>query len=129
MNNRYRLLYDGACPVCRREILWLYRRRPDAIEPVDTSAPGFYAADFGLETQRVDAALYGMRPDGGVTVGMDSLREAYRLVGLGWVVAWTDWWPARPVFDALYRGFARNRMRIGRLLGRGNDDCGDGCRF
>ena len=129
MNNRYRLLYDGACPVCRREILWLSRRRPDAIEPVDTSAPGFYAADFGLETRQVDAALYGIRPDGGVTVGMDSLREAYRLGGLGWMVAWTDWWPARPVFDALYRGFARNRMRIGRLLGRGNDDCGDGCRF
>lgn len=129
MNNRYRLLYDGACPVCRREILWLSRRRPDAIEPVDTSAPGFYAADFGLETQQVDTALYGIRPDGGVTVGMDSLREAYRLGGLGWMVAWTDWWPARPVFDALYRGFARNRMRIGRLLGRGNDDCGDGCRF
>ena len=129
MNNRYRLLYDGACPVCRREILWLSRRRPDAIEPVDTSAPGFYAADFGLETQRVDAALYGIRPDGGVTVGMDSIREAYRLGGLGWMVAWTGWWPARPVFDALYRGFARNRMRMGRLLGRGNDDCGDGCRF
>ena len=89
MNNRYRLLYDGACPVCRREILWLSRRRPDAIEPVDTSAPGFYAADFGLETQRVDAALYGIRPDGGVTVGMDSIREAYRLGGLGWMVAWT----------------------------------------
>ena len=60
MNNRYRLLYDGACPVCRREILWLSRRRPDAIEPVDTSAPGFYASDFGLETQQVDAALYGI---------------------------------------------------------------------
>ena len=129
MNNRYQLLYDGACPVCRREILWLYRRRPDAIEPVDTSAPGFYAAAYGLTVEQVDAALYGIRPDGGVTVGMDSLREAYRLGGLGWLVAWTGRWPARPVFDALYRGFARNRMRIGRLLGRGNDDCGDGCRF
>ena len=129
MNNRYQLLYDGACPVCSREVLWLYRRRPDAIEAVDISLEGFDAAAYGLTAEQVDGALYGIRPDGGVTVGMDSLREAYRLGGLGWLVAWTGWWPARPVFDALYRGFARNRMRIGRLLGRGNDDCGDGCRF
>ncbi len=129
MNNRYQLLYDGACPVCSREVLWLYRRRPDAIEAVDISLEGFDAAAYGLTVEQVDGALYGIRPDGGVTVGMDSLREAYRLGGLGWLVAWTGWWPARPVFDALYRGFARNRMRIGRLLGRGNDDCGDGCRF
>ena len=129
MNNRYQLLYDGACPVCSREVLWLYRRRPDAIEAVDISLEGFDAAAYGLTAEQVDGALYGIRPDGGVMVGMDSLREAYRLGGLGWLVAWTGWWPARPVFDALYRGFARNRMRIGRLLGRGNDDCGDGCRF
>ena len=129
MNNRYQLLYDGACPVCSREVLWLYRRRPDAIEAVDISLEGFDAVAYGLTAEQVDGALYGIRPDGGVTVGMDSLREAYRLGGLGWLVAWTGWWPARPVFDALYRGFARNRMRIGRLLGRGNDDCGDGCRF
>jgi predicted DCC family thiol-disulfide oxidoreductase YuxK len=115
--------------VCSREVLWLYRRRPDAIEAVDISLEGFDASAYGLTAEQVDGALYGIRPDGGVTVGMDSLREAYRLGGLGWIVAWTGWWPARPVFDALYRGFARNRMRIGRLLGRGNDDCGDGCRF
>jgi predicted DCC family thiol-disulfide oxidoreductase YuxK len=129
VDNRYQLLYDGACPVCSREVLWLYRRRPDAIEAVDISLEGFDASAYGLTAEQVDGALYGIRPDGGVTVGMDSLREAYRLGGLGWLVAWTGWWPARPVFDALYRGFARNRMRIGRLLGRGNDDCGDGCRF
>jgi predicted DCC family thiol-disulfide oxidoreductase YuxK len=59
---------------------------------------------------------------------MDSLREAYRLAGMGWLMMWTGWWPARPAFDAFYRWFARNRMRIGVLLGR-EDDCGDACRF
>ena len=82
MNNRYQLLYDGACPVCSREVLWLYRRRPDAIEAVDISLEGFDAAAYGLTAEQVDGALYGIRPDGGVTVGMDSLREAYRLGSL-----------------------------------------------
>ena len=130
MNARgqFKLLYDGACPVCRREVLWLHRRRPDAIEAVDTAAPGFDAASYGLTAADVDAALYGIQPDGSVTVGMDSLREGYRLAGLGWLIAWTGWWPARPAFDAFYRAFARNRMRISRLLGR-EDDCGDQCRL
>ena len=128
VKERYRLLYDGACPICSREVLWLHRRRPQAIEAVDIAAEGFDAAGFGLTGDQVDAALYGIRPDGSVTVGMASLREAYRLAGLGWLMAWTGWWPARPAFDAFYRWFARNRMRIGRLLGR-QDDCADNCRF
>lgn len=125
---RYQLLYDGACPICRREVLWLQRRRPGAIEAVDIATPGFDAASYGLTPEQLDAALYGVRPDGSITVGMASLREGYRLAGLGWLIAWTGWWPARPMSDAFYRAFARNRMRIGRLLGR-EDDCGDRCRL
>ena len=125
---RYQLLYDGACPICRREVLWLHHRRPQAIEAVDISADGFDSAVYGLSLEEVDAALYGVRPDGSITVGMSSLREGYRLAGLGWLIAWTGWWPARPLFDAFYRQFARNRMRIGRLLGR-EDDCSDHCRL
>ncbi len=125
---RYRLLYDGACPVCRREVLWLHNRRPDAIAAVDIADADFDAAAYGLRPEQVDAALYGIRPDGSITVGMDSLREGYRQAGLGWLIGWTGHWPARPLFDACYRKFARNRMRIGRWLGR-EDDCGGRCGF
>ena len=125
---RYQQLYDGACPICSREVLWLHRRRPEAIEAVDIASAEFDPACYGLKAEQVDAALYGIRPDGSVTVGMDSLREGYRLAGLGWLMVWTGWWPARPAFDAFYRAFARNRMRIGRLLGR-NDDCNSQCRL
>ena len=79
VKERYRLLYDGACPICSREVLWLHRRRPEAIEAVDIAAKDFDADIYGLTAHQVDAALYGIRPDGSVTVGMDSLREAYRL--------------------------------------------------
>ena len=127
VKERYRLLYDGACPICSREVLWLHRRRPEVIEAVDIAAQDFDAG-FGLSDDQVDAALYGIRPDGSVTVGMDSLREAYRLTGLGWLMNWTGWWPARPAFNIFYRWFARNRISIGRLLGR-QDDCGDNCRL
>ena len=130
MSGRFRMLYDGACPLCSREVLALYRRRPEAIDAVDITAADFdpAALGLGLDYAQLNAALYGIRPDGSVTVGMASLREGYRRAGLGWLIAWTGWWPARPAFDAFYRQFARNRMRISRWLGR-TEDCGEQCRF
>ena len=131
-DGRFRMLYDGACPLCQREVLGLQRRRPDAIDAVDITAADFDvgALDLGVELDyaRLQAAMYGIRPDGGVTVGMATLREGYRRAGMGWLLGWTGWWPARPVFDAGYRQFARHRMRISRWLGR-VEDCGEQCGF
>ena len=131
-DGRFRMLYDGACPLCSREVLGLQRRRPDAIDAVDITAADFAVGaldlDVELDYARLQAAMYGIRPDGGVTVGMATLREGYRRAGLGWLIAWTGWWPARPVFDAGYRQFARHRMRISRWLGR-VEDCGERCGF
>ena len=127
MSNRYQLLYDGECPMCSREVLWLYRQKPDAIEAVDIMAADFDSAAYGLSAEQVRAALYGIKPDGSITVGMASLREAYRLAGRGWMIGWTGWWPVRPASDGFYRWFARNRMRISRALGR-HEDCGDRCK-
>jgi predicted DCC family thiol-disulfide oxidoreductase YuxK len=123
MSDRYRMLYDGACPMCSREVIKLYRRRPEAIEPVDINADDFDAAAWGLDAEQVQSALYGIRPDGSITVGMESLREGYRLAGLGWLIGWTSWWPVRPAFDLFYLNFARNRMRISNWLGRCDGHC------
>ena len=123
MSDRFRMLYDGACPLCSREVLNLHRRRPEAIEAVDISAGDFDAASLGMEANQLQAAMYGIRPDGTITVGMETLREGYRLAGIGWVIGWTGWWPVRPAADACYRRFARNRMRISRWLGRCDGQC------
>ena len=123
MSDRFRMLYDGSCPICSREVMNLYRRRPDAIEPVDISVDGFDAAALGLTDEQVQGALYGIKSDGTITVGMESLREGYRRAGLGWILGWTRWWPARPAFDLFYRGFARNRMRVSNWLGRCDGHC------
>lgn len=129
-DGRFRMLYDGACPLCRREVLSLHRRRPSAIDAVDITAPDFDAAALGLNVDyaNLQAALYGIRPDGSITTGMASLREGYRRAGRGWLIGWTGWWPARPIFDVAYRQFARHRMRLSRWLGRA-EDCGERCGF
>lgn len=116
---RIQLLYDGACPICRREAAWLRRAdRRGRLELVDISVPNFDPTRFGLSHEAVQGALHAIGPNGRIVRGMDAVRAAYRAVGWGWLAAPTGWPLLRPVFDRLYRAFARNRLRIGRWLGR-----------
>ena len=94
---------------------------PDAIHAVDISLSDFDSNTFGLNEDDVHRELHGIKPDGGVTVGMDSVREAYRVIGLGYMLSFTAWWPFRPVSDWMYRRFAANRLKIGSWFGR--EDC------
>ena len=116
--DRFTLFYDGECPLCRREIEWFCRRDPEAMNVVDISLEGFDSKAYGLAADDVHRELHGIRPDGTVTVGMDSVREAYRVIGLGFMVSFTAYWPFRPITDWMYRRFAANRLQIGAWLGR-----------
>jgi predicted DCC family thiol-disulfide oxidoreductase YuxK len=85
---RFKLLYDGECPFCRREVEWLRRRdRAGRLAMEDISALGFDPATYGLSREEVVRVLHGVKLDGTVLKGMDAVREAYRTVGLGWLVA------------------------------------------
>lgn len=120
------ILYDGACPICRREIGKLRELdRRDRMATIDIAAPGFDPAAHGLIRADVQRRMHGILPSGEVVRGMEAIRRAYRAAGRGWIVAFTGWPGLRPVFDRLYNLFARNRMRLGRWLGR-EEDCPDG---
>lgn len=121
---KYTLLYDGDCPLCRREVEWFCRRDPEAIEAIDIALPGFDASEYGFVYEDVHRELHGIKPDGTVTVGMESVREAYRVIGLGFMINFTAYWPFRPMADWGYRRFAANRIRVGSWLGR--PVCDDG---
>ena len=112
-----KIFYDASCPVCALEMDHL-RCRDGAgrLELVDMSAPGFDAACHGFSAAELDAAIHAVRPDGSVVRGMPVLRLAYAAAGLGWLLRPTGVGPLRPVFDAAYRLFARNRKAISRAL-------------
>jgi predicted DCC family thiol-disulfide oxidoreductase YuxK len=114
---RAKLLYDGACPFCRREVAWLKRRdRYGSLATEDISDPAFDAARYGLTREVAMRSLHAVLPDGRVVRGMEAVRQAYRAIGLGWVVAPTRWPVVRSVCDRFYDAFAKNRARLGRLV-------------
>ncbi|HOW98274.1 MAG TPA: DUF393 domain-containing protein [Kiritimatiellia bacterium] len=113
------MLYDGACPFCSREAAIL--KKADAssrVRFVDISDPVFNPAAYGLTREEADAQLHFFDGEGRVSRAMDAVRAAYRAAGIGGRMAWTGAPLVRPLFDRLYRVFARNRLRWGARLSR-----------
>jgi predicted DCC family thiol-disulfide oxidoreductase YuxK len=104
-----------------REIRFLRARdRSGRIAFEDIAAPTFDPTPYGLDHATLMARIHGVLPDGRLIEGVEVFRRLYQQVGLGWLVAPTRWPLLRPLFDAAYRAFARNRLR---LTGRSHDTC------
>jgi predicted DCC family thiol-disulfide oxidoreductase YuxK len=107
-----KVLYDGECPLCAREISFLRRRnRRGLIAFEDIAVPGFDARRYGLDQHTVMSRIHGVLPDGAVIEGVEVFRRLYASIGLGWLVAPTRWPLLRGLFERAYRVFARNRLR------------------
>lgn len=118
------VLFDGECPLCVREIEMLRRldRERGRLGLTDIAAPDFDASRYGVDHDTLMARIHGVLPDGRLIEGVEVFRRAYAAVGLGWLVAPTRWPVVKPAVDALYRVFARNRLR---WTGRA-DSCDEG---
>jgi predicted DCC family thiol-disulfide oxidoreductase YuxK len=108
-----RVLFDGACPLCEREIRMLERldRGRGCVDFEDISQPAFDPVIYGLDAEQVMARIHGVLPDGSVIEGLEVFRRVYAAVGLGWLLAPTRWPLLRGISEAGYRIFAQNRLR------------------
>ena len=114
------MLHDGDCPFCRAEVRLLAKlNRQGRLRLIDIARPEFDPGAYGLSKEALMGEIHGVLPDGQIVVGMEVFRQAYKAVGLGWLLAPTGWPLLRVVFDGLYVLFARYRVRLGNLVGRG----------
>ena len=114
------VFYDGACPLCTREMRWLRRLDRDGrVLFTDISDPAFDPATVGRPFEALMARLHGRLADGRVIEGVEVFRQLYAAVGFRRLVAFTRAPVVSQLMDAGYALFARNRLR---LTGR----CADG---
>ena len=121
INNRPKLtlLYDGACPFCRREIAWMSKKNTKGqLSFEDITAPSFDPAIYGLTRAAVMEVIHGIDDDGHVIKKVEVFIKAYELLGLGWLVAPLSWPLIRSIANRAYELFARYRVSLGNLFGR-----------
>lgn len=107
------VFYDGACPLCRREIAMLSRwDRKRRIRFTDIAAPGFDAPVLGRSQEELMAEIHGRLPDGTWIKGVEVFRRLYRAVGFGPLVWLTRLPGLSQLLDAGYALFARHRLKL-----------------
>ncbi|CAI5955974.1 unnamed protein product [Closterium sp. NIES-64] len=110
-----KLLYDGDCPICMREVDFLRGRNKEfgTLKFVDIAA-GDYSADenAGVQYEAAMGSIHGIRRDGTVVTGVEAFREFYEAVGLGWVYAITKFPPVGALADAVYEIWAKYRLPL-----------------
>ncbi len=115
-----RMLFDGECALCKREVAFLRGRDADAgrIDFVDIAAPGYDpAANQGLSYVAAMEEIHAILPDGTVVKGVEVFRRLYEEVGLGFVYAATKNGAVERAANSVYGVWARFRLQ---LTGRGD---------
>ncbi len=106
------LLFDGACPLCKREVSFLQSRdRSKCILFVDIDSSNYNPELFGgISYRQAMGRIHAIKSSGEVLKDVQVFREAYRLVGLGWVYAPTTWPILGTFVDEFYKLWARWRL-------------------
>ena len=112
------LYYDGRCPLCQAEMLYLqHRDRLGLLNCVDITQNDFDAHATGLSCERAMASIHGRLPNGDWVTGVAVFAAAYERVGLR-RVAWLLSRPSlQPVLGWGYARFARHRYTLSRWFG------------
>jgi predicted DCC family thiol-disulfide oxidoreductase YuxK len=115
---KLKLLFDGQCPFCALEARWLQQRdRHGQLAFEDITQPDFDPACYGLSREQVMGVMHAVLPDGRIITRLEVFRQAYRQIGLGWLLTPTGWPGLRILANWGYELFARYRVPLGKLFG------------
>eukprot|EP00242_Pyramimonas_sp_CCMP2087_P008350 CAMPEP_0198211004 /NCGR_PEP_ID=MMETSP1445-20131203/22568_1 /TAXON_ID=36898 /ORGANISM="Pyramimonas sp., Strain CCMP2087" /LENGTH=243 /DNA_ID=CAMNT_0043885181 /DNA_START=128 /DNA_END=859 /DNA_ORIENTATION=- len=110
-----RVLYDGDCPLCLKEINFLKTRNEkySTIDFVDLSAETYSPAENqNISFERGMETIHGILPNGAIITGVTVFRRLYEAVGLGWIYAFLKIPYVGPLADKVYDFWAFYRLPI-----------------
>lgn len=116
----FRLLYDGGCPLCVREVEFLRAKDEGRgkLSLVDCASEGYDAKEnAGIDYETAMATIHGLTPDGTVYTGVEVFKRAYDAVGIGYVYAFTKVPALLRAANAVYDVWAKYRLNV---TGRGS---------
>lgn len=117
---KIKLLYDGECPLCLREVNFLTKQDAGRglVAFVDIAEDGYDPqANGGIDFETAMGRIHAVLADGTVIKNVEVFRQVYEILGIGWIYAATKWPVIGPIVDRLYDLWADWRLA---LTGRPN---------
>ena len=110
------LLYDGGCPLCLREVKFLRSRDTlENISFIDIDSPNYQPDLYsGIGYKDAMGRIHAINESGEILKDVAVFREAYRLIGLGWIYAPTNWPILGSLTNQVYKLWAQWRLPLTR---------------
>ena len=99
-NWEIKLLYDGECPLCLREVNFLQKKDAGRgkVAFVDIASDDYNPEEnAGIDFETAMGRIHGILADGTVIKNVEVFRRVYETLGMGWVYAITK----LPILGAL----------------------------
>lgn len=107
------VFFDGACPLCRREMGLMQRLdRRERVQFTDIADPQFDPVPYGLTQSEFLSEIRGRLPDGSIITGVEVFRALYQALGWGWLVRLSRLPGISHLLVWGYRVFAKNRLKM-----------------
>ncbi|XP_033647741.1 uncharacterized protein At5g50100, chloroplastic-like [Asterias rubens] len=114
IDKKYKVLYDGDCPLCMQEmkvVKYLNDKR-QTLDLVNIASPDYKPEDNNdISYETAMDVMHVIGPDKQVYTKVDAVHELYSALGARWMVAYMKWPILSTLFDKSYMAFARNRLR------------------
>lgn len=112
---RIKLLYDGECPLCLREVNFLQQRDAGKgiVAFVDIADRDYTPEENGgVDFETAMGRIHAVLPDGTVIKNVEVFRRVYEELGMGWLYAITKLPLIGAVADWLYGIWADWRLKL-----------------
>ncbi|PKA50818.1 Uncharacterized protein AXF42_Ash007473 [Apostasia shenzhenica] len=112
---KIKMLYDGECPLCLREVNMLRERNQSygTIKFIDISSDDYSPEEnLGLDYKTAMGRIHAIQSDGTVYTNVEAFRRLYEEVGLGWLYTLTKYEPISSIVNAVYKIWAKYRLQL-----------------
>jgi predicted DCC family thiol-disulfide oxidoreductase YuxK len=111
-NTHLKLLYDGECPICKREICFLQKKEDkNKVKFIDISSESFSPLESnGIDYETAMSQIHAIDSQGNLLVGIPAFASVYARSHL-WVTSTLLRIPfIKKLLEPIYKLFAKNRL-------------------
>jgi predicted DCC family thiol-disulfide oxidoreductase YuxK len=112
---KIKLLYDGECPLCVREVNFLQKKDAGRgiINFVDIADENYDPQqNAGIDFETAMGRIHAITNDGEVIRNVEVFRRVYEALGMGWIYAVTKLPVLGAIADLLYNIWADWRLKL-----------------